>query len=112
MSEVYCKIFILPSPAVAAPNISSLQQTAPTAATVVWTAQQLSVTGYRVHYHLSTGVGTTQTIDVDDADTTTIVIPGLTNGQSYTVSVEVTLNSTTVVPGVSGERTVRLGKWE
>ena len=100
------------SPAVVAPVIRSLQQTAPTAVTVVWIPPQLSVTGYRVHYRPSSGGGASQTISVDDPTTTTTVISGLTNGQSHTVSVEVTSDSTTVVPGVSEEMIVRLGKLE
>ena len=100
------------SPAVVAPVISSLQQTAPTAVTVVWTPPPLSVTGYRVHYRPSSGGGASQTISVDDTATTTTVISGLTNEQSYTVSVEVTSDSTTVIPGVSEEMIVRLGKLE
>ena len=100
------------SPAVVAPVISSLQQTAPTAVTVVWTPPPLSVTGYRVHYRPSSGGGAraSHTIGVDDPTTTTTVISGLTNEQSYTVSVEVTSGSTTVVPGESEEVIVRLGK--
>ena len=102
------------SPAVVAPVISSLEQTAPTAVTVVWTPPQLSVTGYKVHYRPSSGGGAraSQTISVDDPTTTTTVISGLTNGQSYTVSVEVTSDSTTAFPGVSEEMIVRLGKLE
>ena len=100
------------SPAVVAPVISSLEQTAPTAVTVVWNPPQLSVTGYRVHYSPSSGGGASQTISVDNPATTTTVISGLTNEQSYTVSVEVTSDSTTAFPGVSEEMIVRLGKLE
>ena len=46
-------------------------------------------------------------MDVDSGLTTT-EISGLTNGQTYIFSVEVTSNSLNILPGVSEEMDIRL----
>ena len=95
---------------VAAPTITSLQQTAPTAVKLTWCRlSELSVTGYIVHYGLAGGGGDGR-MDVDSGPATT-EISGLTNGQTYTFSVEVISDSPNILPGVSEEMDIRLGEW-
>ena len=96
-----------PSLSVATSAITSLQQTAPTAVRLTWfRPQMLSVTGYIVHYGLVGGGGDGR-MDVNSGLTTT-EISGLTNGQIYTFSVEVTSDSLNILPGVSEEMDIRL----
>ena len=89
-----------------APVLSSLVQINPTTVRVMWTASPAaSVTGYRVHYSLS---GKHQNV-TDIKNSTSREVTGLTNGRTYTLSVEVI--SSNRLPAVSEEMSITLGKW-
>ena len=94
------------STAAAAPTLKSLQQTDPTTVRVMWTTSpEASVTGYRVLYLLP---GESQTL-TDVINSTSRDITGLTNGKTYTFSVEVI--SSNKLPGISEEMTITMGEW-
>ena len=89
----------------AAPTINSLEQTNPITVRVSWTASSASsVTGYRVHYHLSGGTDTV----TDIMSSTSRDITSLTNGETYIFSVEVITSNQ--LPGESEEMTITLGE--
>ena len=91
----------------AAPIINSLEQTNPTTVRVSWTASSASsVTGYRIHYHLSGGSDTV----TDIMNSTSRDITGLTQGETYIFSVEI-ITSNNMLPGESEEMTITLGEW-
>ncbi|CAI8001006.1 hypothetical protein GBAR_LOCUS3094, partial [Geodia barretti] len=86
-----------------APTLDPLVQTAPTAIRVTWSPpSETSITGYRVRYSLSGGSVTM----TDIMSSTTRDISGLTNGETYTFSVEVITSN--MLPGVSDEMTITL----
>ena len=59
-----------------APTIDSLEQTNPTTVRVSWTASSASsVTGYRVHYHLSGGTETMTDVMSSTSIETSLVSP-------------------------------------
>ncbi|CAI8027415.1 hypothetical protein GBAR_LOCUS15688 [Geodia barretti] len=92
--------------AAAAPTLKSLQQTDPTTVRVMWTTSpEASVTGYRVLYSLP---GESQTL-TDVINSTSRDITGLTNGKTYTFSVEVIISNK--LPGISEEMTITMGEW-
>ena len=99
---------------VAAPTITSLLQTALDTVTVSWDRPSVlsagDVTEYRVHYRLS-GESQTQTRPADPPTSTSITISGLMNEATYVFTVEVTSNSTTILPGVSEAMSITLGEW-
>ena len=89
-----------------APTLDSLVHIAPTAVRVTWSPpSETSITGYRVRYSLSGGSVTM----TDIMSSTTRDISGLTNGETYTFSVEVITSN--MLPGVSEEMTITLGEW-
>ncbi|CAI8008398.1 Fibronectin (Fragments) [Geodia barretti] len=92
---------------VLAPIITSLELRAATSVRVQWTRPELSVTGYIVHYTLAGGIGNdgTQTVSAGSTGTD---ITGLTGGQTYIVTVEVTSNSPNILPGISEGKNITL----
>ena len=99
---------------VAAPTITLIRQTAPDSVTVSLDRPTLlsegEVTGYRVHYRLSSE-SQTQTRPADPPTSTSITISGLMNEATYVFTVEVTSSSTTILPGVSEAMSITLGRW-
>ena len=91
------------SNAVGTRPIISLEQTAPTTVRVTWSPipEQLPVS-YRVHYLLAGGTGGNGTKTVA-ADTTSTEITGLTNRETYIISVDVVSMSPGVIPAVTEE---------
>ena len=83
-------------------------QTDLTTVRVSWTPPKYPVTEYRVKYFLANETGRSEntTLSADIANTE---ITGLTNGETYIVSVEATSNSLSVVSGVSNALTLKLG---
>ena len=74
----------------------------------MWTHPlQAMVTGYVVHYHLTSGSGGDETEPVDQ-DSTSTQITDLTQGQTYAFSV--TAAASNQLPGVSEEMTITLGE--
>ena len=89
--HVLCCIFILPKPtfsAVANPPIITLQQLSATSVRVMWSQPSggASVTGYIIRYN----DGGADIIRSLPPSLTNIDITGLTNGLTYTISVEAT----------------------
>ena len=86
-------------------------QTGPTSIRVTWTPPSPlgDTTGYRVS--ITGGGGTCDTVDVDGGRTNSHTLMGLTNGETYTISIVGTaspgLPSTPVEAG-----TVDLSKWK
>ena len=74
---------------------------------VWWTRPELSVTGYMVHYTLAGGIGSDGTQSVGAGSTGT-EITGLTGGQTYIITVEVTSDSHNILPGVSDGMNITL----
>ena len=99
---------------VAAPTITSIRQTALDSVTVSWDRPSVlpvgEVTGYRVHYRLSSE-SQTETRPADPPTSTSITIPGLMNEATYVFTVEVISSSTTILPGVSEAMSIALRKW-
>ena len=89
------------STAAAARPITSLEQTAPTTVRVTWSPIELTVS-YRVHYLLAGGTGASGTETVS-GNTNSTEITGLTNGETYIISVEVVSGLPDVIPAVSEE---------
>ena len=84
-------------------------QTALTTVVVTWTPlPEAMVTGYTVRYRLASGNGGDGTMTVSQGSTST-PINGLTNGETYTFSIEATASN--MLPGVSEEMTITLGEW-
>ena len=84
-------------------------QTAPTTVVVTWTPPpEAMVTEYTVLYRLASGNGGDGTMAVSQGSTST-PINGLTNGETYTFSIEATASN--MLPGVSEEMTITLGEW-
>ena len=84
-----------------APTLESLEQISGTAVRVMWSAPSggATVTGYVVHYRTGSSVGTLS------SSSTTTDITGLTNGLTYTISVEAT---SLHLSGESGEMMITL----
>ena len=92
------------SPVATDPNIVSLVQVSGTAVRVEW-SQPLggaSVTGYNIHYSSN---GVTNSIPGLPSTSTSYEITGLTNGHTYSISVEAT---TQQLSGVSEIMTITL----
>jgi hypothetical protein len=90
-----------------APNITLLEQTAPTTVRVDWTASLTSpLTGYAVRYSLSGGRENVTAIL--SSTTTSADITDLSKGRTYTFLVEAVAGNK--LPGVSGEMTITLGE--
>ena len=101
---------LLNSTAVGVRPITSLRQTALTTVQVSWSPiPELPLSGYRVYYSLASGNGGTRTKTVAGADITTTEITGLTNGETYNISVEAISNLANVLPGVPEMRVITLG---
>ena len=96
--------------AVAALAITSLKQKGLATVQVSWSPiPELPLSGYRVYYSLASGNGGTGTKTVAGADITTTEITGLTNGETYNISVEAISNLPNVLPGVPEMRVITLG---
>ena len=101
---------LLNSTAVGVRPITSLRQTALTTVQVSWSPiPELPLSGYRVYYSLASGNGGTRYKTVASADITTTEITGLTNGETYNISVEAISNLSNVLPGVPEMRVITLG---
>ena len=90
------------STAAAARTILSLEQTALTTVRVTWSPIPELPVSYRVHYLLAGGTGGNGTKTVA-ADTTSTEITGLTNRETYIISVEVVSSLPDVIPAVAEE---------
>ena len=68
-------------------------QSGPTSIRVTWTPPDPldGVTGYRIHY--ATGGGSSGSQTVSGGDTMTHTLTGLTNGETYTISIVATSNT-------------------
>ena len=68
-------------------------QSGPTSIRVTWTPPDPldGVTGYRIHY--TTGGGSSDSQTVSGGDTMTHTLTGLTNGETYTISIVATSNN-------------------
>ncbi|CAI8013530.1 Receptor-type tyrosine-protein phosphatase F, partial [Geodia barretti] len=82
--------------------ITSLEQTALTTVRVTWSPTPELPVSYRVHYLLAGGTGGNGTKTVA-ADTTSTEITGLTNRETYIISVEVVSSLPDVIPAVAEE---------
>ena len=75
----------------------------------MWThPSDAMVTGYVVHYRLTSGSGGDETEPVDQ-DSISTQITGLTQGETYIFSIAAT--ATNQLPGGSEEMTITLGEW-
>ena len=85
-----CFHSLLHSPVATDPNIVSLVQVSATTVRVEWSQPSggASVTGYTVHY--SSNNGGTNSISGLPSTSTSHEITGLTNGRTYSISVEAT----------------------
>ena len=85
------------------PTLTSLNQISSTAVRVMWSppSEGATVTGYIIHYKTGGSVGT----EADPSSSTSTVISGLTNGATYTISVEATSQH---LSGESEEMTIKL----
>ena len=85
-------------------------QDGPTSIRVSWTPPSPlgDTSGYRIYY---TGGGSSDSVDVDGGNTNSRTLMGLTNGETYTISVAGTSSSSSVLssPPVSAGN-VALGK--
>ena len=73
-------------------------QDGPTSIRVSWTPPSPlgDTSGYRIYY---TGAGgSSDSVDVDGGNTNSRTLTGLTNGETYTISIAGTSSSSTVVP--------------
>ena len=98
---------IIPSPAASPPSDVTAAQDGPTSIRVSWTPTSPlgDTTGYRISY---TGGGS---VDVDGGNTNSHTLTGLTNGQTYTISIVGTSSSSAVIPSAPVlPGTVGLGK--
>ena len=88
--------------------ITQLIQTALTTVVVTWTPPpEALVTEYTVRYRLASGNGSDGNITVSQGSAITD-INDLTNGETYTFSIEATASN--MLPGVSDEMTITLGE--
>ena len=85
------------------PTLTSLEQIALTTVRVTWSppSGEATVTGYIVHYRM----GGMKTVS---SSSTSTDITGLTNGATYTISVEATSQH---LSGESGEMLITLREW-
>ena len=75
----------------------------------MWTLpSDAMVTGYVVHYCLTSGSGGDETEPIDQ-DSISTQITGLTQGETYIFSIAAT--ATNQLPGGSEEMTITLGEW-
>ena len=93
------------------PSGATAVQDGPTSIMVSWSPLSPvgDTSGYRIYY---TGAGgSSDSVDVDGGNTNSHTLMGLTNGETYTISVAGTSSSSTVLPSppVSAED-VALGK--
>ena len=95
-------IILCYSTAAGARPITSLEQTALTTVRVTWSPIPELPVSYRVHYLLAGGTGGKGTKTVA-ADTTSTEITGLTNRETYIISVEVVSSLPNVIPAVAEE---------
>ena len=93
------------SPVASAPTLESLEQISATSVRVMWSQPSggAPVAGYEVHYR----TGSSVTIKTEPPSSTTTEITGLTDGLSYTISVEATSQH---LSGESEEMTIKLCK--
>ena len=93
------------SPVASAPTLESLQQISATSVRVMWSQPSggAPVAGYEVHYR----TGSSVTIKPEPPSSTTTEITGLTDGSTYTISVEATSQH---LSGESEEMTIKLCK--
>ena len=101
-------VSVLIPTAVATPTITSLEQINLTTVRVTWTPPQYPVTRYIVLYLLASQSGTSS-FKTLSSDTISYNITGLTNGETYTISVEATSKSSNIVSGVSEMLNITLG---
>ena len=80
-------------------------QGGPTSITVGWTPS-VSASGYRIHYDSSGGPSGSEA--VSGGDTNSYTLTGLTNGDTYTISIVATLNFSS--DPVTAQTAVPLGK--
>ena len=82
-------------------------QSGPTRIRVTWTPPDPldGVTGYRIHY--TTGGGSSGSQTVSGGDTMTHTLTGLTNGETYNISIVATSSA---LPSAPIQTTVVLGK--
>ena len=86
-------------------------QTGPTSIRVTWTPPSPlgDTTGYRISY--TGGGGNSDSVDVDGGNTNSHSLMGLTNGETYTISIMSTASSSSVLPSAVEEAgTVALSK--
>ena len=85
-------------------------QDGPTSIRVTWTPPDPldGVTGYRIHY--TTGGGSSDSQTVSGGNTMTHTLTGLTNGETYTISIVAT-SSTTSSSAVLANMAVGLSKF-
>ena len=81
-------------------------QDSPTSITVGWTPS-VSATGYRIHYD-SSGGGSSGSETVSGGSTNNYTLTGLTNGDTYTISIVATLNFSS--DPVTAQAAVHLGE--
>ena len=81
-------------------------QDGPTSITVGWTPS-VSASGYRIHYN-SSGGGNSGSVNVSGEDTNSYTLTGLTNGQTYDISIVATLDFSS--DPVAAQPAVPLGK--
>ena len=75
----------------------------------MWTPpSQAMVTGYVVHYRLTSGSGGDETEPIHQ-DSTSIQLTSLTQGQAYIFSVAASASNQ--LPGESEEMIIALGEW-
>ena len=80
------------------PSGATAVQDGPTSIMVSWSPPSPlgDTSGYRIYY---TGAGgSSDSVDVDGGNTNSHTLMGLTNGETYTISVAGTSSSSTVVP--------------
>ena len=85
-------------------------QSGPTSIRVTWTPPDPldGITGYRIHY--TTGEGSSGSQTVSGGNTMTHTLTGLTNGETYTISIVAT-SSTVPSSSVMANMAVGLGKF-
>ena len=81
------------------PSVVTAVQAGPTSIRVSWTPPSPlgDTTGYRIYY--TRAGGSSDSVDVDDGNTNTHTLMGLTNGETYTISIAGrSSTSSTVLP--------------
>ena len=81
------------SPGASPPSGAVAVQTGPTSIRVTWTPPSPlgDTTGYRISY--TGGGGSSDSVDVDGGNTNSHTLMGLTNGETYTISIVGTASS-------------------